>query len=88
MRVKGFKDKASPEVIDNFRKHIMTHEMMIMDKAMINPLYQQQAAQLVGFPIFMESPMPTDSFVPVEQQAAQANQETPEETQALNEMGY
>lgn len=88
IQAKGFKDKASPEIIDNFRKHIMTHEMMIMDKAMINPLYQQQAAQLVGFPIFMESPMPTDSFVPVEQQAALANQETPEETQALNEMGF
>lgn len=92
---KGFKDKADPQIIENFHKHIMAHEMMMMEKAMINPLYQQALMPLVGFPIFMESPLPVNPVTPVEEQAQAMDQaaqqgqapETPEETAMLDKMG-
>lgn len=58
MQAKGFKEKASPKIQDNFRKHVMAHEMLMIEKAMVNPLYQADLSKLEGFPIFMELPAP------------------------------
>lgn len=59
----GFKQKASPEIQDCMKLHILTHEMFMIDQAIKNPLYQQALALLQGFPMFAElppAPMPID----------------------------
>lgn len=71
MQAKGFKDKASEEIQNNFVKHIMAHEMLMMDKASINPLYQEQLAKLIGFPLFMEAPLAAPTVLPSDEKVAE-----------------
>lgn len=52
----GFKQKASPQIQDTMHTHILTHEMMMIDQAIKNPIYQQALMGLHGFPIFAELP--------------------------------
>lgn len=61
----GFKQKATPEVYDTMVTHILTHEVMMIDKAMQNPLYQQALAMLVGFPMFATLPPPPPMMDPM-----------------------
>ncbi len=54
----GFKEKAGPQIINDFVEHVRAHEMFMLDSANNNPLYAQALATLPGFPLFMESPLP------------------------------
>jgi hypothetical protein len=60
----GFKQKASDEVYKTMCDHILTHEQMMIDKAIPNPLYQQLLSSLPGFPMFASLPPPPDQGMP------------------------
>lgn len=57
MQPLGFKEKSGGEILNNYREHIMAHEMFMMDMAMKNPAFTQVLLTLEGFPMFMESPL-------------------------------
>jgi hypothetical protein len=71
----GFKEKASPEIQEAMKAHIMAHEYMLGDQAMKNPAMLQQLGLVPEFPIFATpppvAPMPMDAMAPLPEEAAQ-----------------
>lgn len=54
----GFKQKSGEKIYNDMIDHITATEMLIMEKAMINPIFKEQvAAQCPQFPLFMEMPI-------------------------------
>lgn len=60
----GFKQKADPQIQQIMHDHILAHEMMMIDQAMKNPLYQQALGLLIGFPMLAELPPPPPMMGP------------------------
>jgi hypothetical protein len=52
----GFKQKASPEIQEQMRLHIMATEFMMIDHAIKNPAYAQVLLTVPQFPIYAELP--------------------------------
>ena len=52
----GYKQKASPEIQEQMKLHIMATEYMLMDKAAKNPAMAQALSTLPYFPIFADFP--------------------------------
>lgn len=53
----GFKQKASPEVQETARNHLMATEYLMIAQAEKNPVYMETLKALVGFPMLAEMPL-------------------------------
>jgi hypothetical protein len=52
----GFKQKASPEIQNAIKLHIMAHEYLMIDLAVKSPPFAQMVGALPGFPLFANLP--------------------------------
>lgn len=52
----GFKQKASPEIQNAIKLHIMAHEYLMIDLAVKSPAFAQLVTTLPGFPLFANLP--------------------------------
>jgi hypothetical protein len=48
----SFKTSAPPEVQQALKDHIMATEMLMIDKARINPVFEEEVSMLIQFPLF------------------------------------
>ena len=48
----SFKETVPAKIQEYMKEHILVHEMMMLDKAKINPAFGEQLAALRGFPVF------------------------------------
>ena len=65
----AFKYQTPEDVQQRFKDHVAAHEMFMMEKAKINPLFAQEVQSLKNFPMFFQAPPPMPVEMPVEQQA-------------------
>lgn len=75
----GYKEKASPEIQEQMKLHIMATEYMLLDKAVTNPALAQALATMPYFPIFAGLPavppaVPIPQAMPEGQPQEMANQ--------------
>ncbi len=72
MQSLGFKQKASPEVQEQMRIHVMAHEYMLINAASKNPAMMQLLGTIPDFPTFADLPImpPMPPPMPVEGEVA------------------
>ena len=92
MREWSFKNQTPVEIQEQMKAHVMAHELLMIERAKVNPPYLEQCAALPGWPIFFSiedaapppppAPMPEEMGVGVPMEMTPAmSEELPQDPQ-------